>query len=272
MLIQCGFDIEFYIPAPATMLTLLHVHPSLRNQLRQPDNITVTGGQAVDEYVDEHGNLATRITAGYGLLNLSTSFVAEVSGEPDIIHWNGWQHPVETLPPETLPYLLPSRYCEVDLLTPIAWDLFGHLPLGWARIQGILDWVHGKVLFGYRFARPTKTALETFTERTGVCRDFQHLAIAFCRAMNIPARYASGYLGDIGVPLSDTPMDFSAWFEVYLDDRWWTCDARHNQPRIGRILMSTGRDAVDAAITTTFGSSTLNRFIVVTDEIKEQSA
>ena len=268
MLIQCGFDIEFDVPEPATMLTLLRVHPSLRQQLHQPDTLLVTGGETRDEFVNEFGNLASRVTAGFGPLHLSTRFVAEVSGEPDAVNWNAWQHPVEALPAETLLYLLPSRYCEVDLMTPIAWDLFGHLPPGWPKVQGILNWVHEKVLFGYRFARPTKTALDTFNERAGVCRDFQHLAITFCRCLNIPARYASGYLGDIGIPPPPpSPMDFSAWFEVYLDDRWWTCDARHNQPRIGRILMSTGRDAVDAAITTTFGSSTLKDFVIITDEI-----
>ena len=269
MLVQCGFDIEFHLPEAATILTLLRVHPSLGQQLRQPDTMKVVGGELHDEFVDSFGNLAARVTAGFGSLYLSTRFVTEVSGEPDAVNINGWQHPVEALPAATLPYLLSSRYCEVDLMSPIAWDLFGHLPLGWAKVQGILDWVHQKVQFGYRFARPTKTALDVFNERTGVCRDFQHLAITFCRCLNIPARYASGYLGDIGIePTPGAPMDFSAWFEVYLDDRWWTCDARHNKPRIGRILMSTGRDAADAAITTTFGTSELKNFVVITDEIR----
>ncbi|HEV3150154.1 MAG TPA: transglutaminase family protein, partial [Acidobacteriaceae bacterium] len=186
---------------------------------------------------------------------------------PDAAGTYAVEHPVGELPTDTLQFLLASRYCEVDLLSPIAHDLFGGIAPGWPRVQAICGWVNWKVEFGYPYARPTKTALEVFTERRGVCRDFQHLAITFCRAMNIPARYATGYLGDIGVPPSDTPMDFSAWFEVYLGDRWWTMDARHNHPRIGRVLMATGRDASDVALTTAFGSATLKKFFVVSDEV-----
>ena len=164
-------------------------------------------------------------------------------------------------------FLLGSRYCETDRLSDFAWRQFGQTPLGWARVQAICDWVHRKVTFGYNFARSTKTALDVYTERLGVCRDFQHLAIAFCRALNIPARYATGYLGDIGVPAAPFPMDFSAWFEVFLENRWWAFDARHNQARIGRILMATGRDAADVAITTSFGTTRLTKFEVVTDEV-----
>jgi transglutaminase-like putative cysteine protease len=174
--------------------------------------------------------------------------------------------PVQELPAETLQYLMPSRYCEVDLLSPAAVELFGDVPRGWQRVQAICDWVHMKVTFGYPFARPTRTALDVFTERIGVCRDFQHLAVTFCRCLNIPARYATGYLGDIGVPPSPSPMDFSAWFEAYLEDRWWTFDARHNVPRIGRVLMATGRDATDVALTTSFGRAALTHFEVTTLE------
>ena len=174
--------------------------------------------------------------------------------------------PVGELPAETLRYLMASRFCEVDLLSPIAVELFGDAPRGWGRVKAVCDWVYSNVTFSYPQARPTRTALDVFTERVGVCRDFQHLAITFCRAMNIPARYTAGYLGDIGVPPSG-PMDFSAWFEAYLEDRWWTFDARHNQARIGRVLLATGLDATDVAITTSFGSSRLTHFEVVTDEI-----
>jgi len=177
------------------------------------------------------------------------------------------QLPLLDLPPETLRFLLASRYCETDLMSDTAISLFGHTTPGWARVQAIVEWVHNHVTFGYQFARPTKTALEVFQERQGVCRDFQHLAISFCRSMNIPARYATGYLGDIGVPFSPAPMDFSAWFEVYLEDRWWAFDARHNHPRIGRILMGTGRDAADVALTTSFGRMDLVKFLVISDEV-----
>jgi transglutaminase-like putative cysteine protease len=177
---------------------------------------------------------------------------------------------VQELPTETLRFLLASRYCEVDRLSDTAWNLFGNIAPGWGRVQAVCDWVNRHVTFGYPFARPTRTALEVSIERQGVCRDFQHLAIAICRALHIPARYATGYLGDIGVP-PNLPMDFSAWFEVYLGNRWWAFDARNNQPRIGRILMATGRDAADVAITTSFGQSWLKSFSVITDEVQDAS-
>jgi transglutaminase-like putative cysteine protease len=135
-------------------------------------------------------------------------------------------------------------------------------------VQAICDWVHEKVTFSYPQARPTRTALDVYTERVGVCRDFQHLAVTLCRSLNIPARYATGYLGDIAVPPSNTPMDFSAWFEVFLEGRWWTCDARHNAPRVGRVLLATGLDATDVAITTIFGPNFLAGFQVITEELK----
>ena len=190
------------------------------------------------------------------------------SGAPDPVSLDAREVPVEDLPTETLRFLMASRFCEVDLLSPVAVELFGNAPRGWRRVQAICDWIYSKVTFSYPNARPTRTALGVFTERIGVCRDFQHLAVTFCRALNIPARYATGYLGDIGVPPSG-PMDFSAWFEAYLEDRWWTFDARHNHPRIGRVLLATGLDATDVAITTSFGSARLSHFEVVTDEIAD---
>jgi transglutaminase-like putative cysteine protease len=178
---------------------------------------------------------------------------------------------VGELPDEVLRFLMNSRYCEVDRFSNIAYELFGHLAPGWGRVQAICDWVHSKVVFNYQHARPTKTAMDVFTERVGVCRDFQHLAIVFCRALNIPARYATGYLGDIGVPVV-LPMDFSAWFEVWLENCWWTFDARNNQPRMGRVLMATGLDAADVAMTTSFGRADLKHFFVVTEEETPASA
>lgn len=188
------------------------------------------------------------------------------SGEPDPADLSACEWPVADLPNEMLLFLLSSRYCEVDLFSNIAFELFGHIEPGWGRVQAICDWVNSKVTFNYQQARPTKTAMDVYTERVGVCRDFQHLAITFCRALNIPARYATGYLGDIGVP-PRLPMDFSAWFEVWLGDRWWAFDARNNEPRIGRILMATGRDAADVALTTSFGQANLSYFFVVTEEV-----
>jgi transglutaminase-like putative cysteine protease len=267
MKIRLGYDIAFETPREVAVVALLHVHPTRVPDLLEPDVLHTNDGVARDEYVDSFGNRCTRLVVPAGELELRASTLIEDSGLPDAAGTNAVEHPVAELPTETLQFLLASRYCEVDLLSPIAHDLFGGIAPGWPRVQAICGWVNWKVEFGYPYARPTKTALDVYTERRGVCRDFQHLAITFCRAMNIPARYATGYLGDIGLYVPPAPMDFSAWFEVYLGNRWWTLDARHNQPRIGRVLMATGRDAADVALTTAFGSATLKRFFVVSDEV-----
>jgi transglutaminase-like putative cysteine protease len=268
MLIRLGFDMEFLLPQPAAMLAMLCVHPSCEPHLREPDMIYLDPFVKSERYTDRFGNTCTRFLAPAGALRLWNSTLVEVSGEPDAVNPQARQHLVEELPSDNLIYLLNSRYCEVDRLSNVATDLFGGTAPGWGRVQAIVDWVHSKVEFGYQHARATRTALDVYTERVGVCRDFQHLAITFCRCMNIPARYATGYLGDIGVPVSAAPMDFSAWFEVYLENRWWTWDARNHVPRIGRVLVATGRDAADVAITTSFGAAELKKFAVVTDEVK----
>lgn len=267
MLIRLGYDIQFQVPLRAPMVVLLNVHPSRERDLREPDELVIEPQVSVQKYLDSFGNRCSRFVAPAGSVRLSNSTLIEDSGELDPQDTTAREIPVEELPAETLRCLLASRYCEVDLLSNIAVELFGHITPGWGRVQAICDWVHSKVTFGYNFARSTKTALDVYTERLGVCRDFQHLAIAFCRALNIPARYATGYLGDIGVPAAPFPMDFSAWFEVFLENRWWAFDARHNQARIGRILMAVGRDAADVAITTSFGATRLTKFEVVTDEV-----
>jgi transglutaminase-like putative cysteine protease len=234
--------------------------------LREPDEPRITPAVPITEYEDSYGNVCTRFVAPAGHLQLYHSTLIEDSGEPDAVHPEARQLLVEDLPPDVLRFLLPSRYCEVDRLLDTAGFLFGNTPFGWARVQAVCDWVQANVEFGYAFASPTKTALDLYSDRRGVCRDFQHLAITFCRCLNIPARYATGYLGDIGIPPAG-PMDFSAWFEAYLEGQWWTFDARNNIPRIGRVLMATGRDAADVAITTSFGTSWLKNFTVVTDEV-----
>jgi transglutaminase-like putative cysteine protease len=239
--------------------------------LLQPDTLRTEPLVEVTTYLDTFGNRCARFTAPQGTLRLSGSTLIRDSGAPDRVNLAAREIPVSDLPHDLLQYLLNSRYCEVDRFSNVAFELFGHLAPGWGRIQAICDWVHWKVAFNYQQARPTKTALDVYTERVGVCRDFQHLAITFCRALNVPARYATGYLGDIGVPRCD-PMDFSAWFEVYLDHEWWTFDARNNQPRVGRILMATGRDASDVAMTTSFGQADLRSFSVVTEEESETPA
>ncbi len=272
MLIRLGYDIRFDIPRDVPVVALLNVHPSRERDLREPDDLQIEPALPIEKYLDSFGNHCCRFVAPAGTLRLHSTTLIEDSGEPDFQDPSAREIPVGDLPPEILQFLLPSRYCEVDLLSNTAAELFGHLAPGWGRVQAVLDWVNQRVTFGYGYARPTKTALDVYTERVGVCRDFQHLSIAFCRALNIPARYVTGYLGDIGVPLSPSPMDFSAWFEVYLEGRWWTCDARHNIRRIGRVLMATGRDAADVAITTSFGSTRLTQFTVITDEVKVEES
>ncbi len=269
MLIRLGYDIQFDVPMATAVVAMLNVHPSRDANLLEPDVLRTDPEVPIELYRDSFGNVCSRLVAPAGGVRIYNRTLVEDSGLPDPVGLDAAFVPVEKLPVEVLRYLLASRYCEVDLLSNTAVELFGHTQPGWERVQAICAWVNRKVLFGYHFARPTRTALDVYTERVGVCRDFQHLAIAFCRALNIPARYATGYLGDIGVPISPTPMDFSAWFEVYLGDRWWTLDARHNMSRIGRVLMAVGRDAADVAITTSFGLTPLRSFTVITDEVPE---
>ena len=268
MQIRLGYDIQFDIPARTSVIALLNIHSSKVKDLLEPDRLRIEPELQQECYTDSFGNYCTRVTAEPGQIRFFNSTLIEDSGEVDPVSPDAREVPVAELPHDTLQFLLGSRYCEVDLLSEIAADLFGGVAPGWNRVQAICDWVHNKVRFGYAYARPTKTALDVFTERTGVCRDFQHLAITFCRCVNIPARYATGYLGDIGVPPLPSAMDFSAWLEVYLEDRWWAFDARFNVPRIGRVLMATGRDAADVALTTSFGSTWLRKFDVVAEEGK----
>lgn len=266
MLIRIGYDMTFEVAVNVAMVAHLNVHPSRRQDLREPDQLQLDPRVDIDPYIDGFGNEASRFVVPPGKIRLHNSTLIEDSGEPNWYDPQAPEVPVENLPHEALKYLLPSRYCEIDLLSNTAVELFGGVPRGAQRVQTICDWVQRNVTFGYQFARPTRTALGVYTERVGVCRDFQHLAVTFCRCLNIPARYATGYLGDIGVPPAG-PGDFSAWFEAYLGDRWWTFDARFNTPRIGRVLMATGRDATDVAITTAFGNAVLLDFQVFADEV-----
>jgi transglutaminase-like putative cysteine protease len=268
MLIRAGYDISIQCDSETPLMALLSVHPSRAQDLRTPAIITSSGSSLLVGSLDWFGNLRTRTIAPAGELRLSTDFVIQDSGLPDEVAPWASEVPIAQLPDEAMTFLLGSRYCETDRLSELAWSLFGGTPRGWNRVQAIVDYVHNRLTFGYQFARSTRTAWEAHEERVGVCRDFAHLAVALCRCMNIPARYATGYLGDIGIPPVAAPMDFSAWFEVFLGGRWFTFDARHNRPRVGRILMARGRDAADCAITTSFGQSRLVNFKVVTDEVQ----
>jgi transglutaminase-like putative cysteine protease len=250
---------------------MLYTHPSRAATLVGREHVRCEPHIPITTFIDGFGNRCGRIHAPQGTLRLLNHGVCRDSGQPDEINWNARQVNIDRLPPETLRFLMQSRYCETDKLSDIAWTLFGNTTPGWGRVQAVCDWVHNNVQFGYQFARPTKSAFDVYTERQGVCRDFTHLLVTFLRCLNIPARYATGYLGDIGVPANPSPMDFSAWTEVYLDNRWYTFDARHNTPRIGRIVMARGRDATDVALTTSFGSSKLLSFNVTTEEIPEDA-
>src|SRR5215213_4098706 len=271
MKIQAGYRIAFEHLQPTPMLLMLHVHPSRMPDLITPDDLMCDPPVERRQYRDAFGNTCTRLLAPAGRLELSTDFLIHDSGLHDPVAPEAVQQPVEELPDDVLVYLLGSRYCDTDQLSDIAWRLFGGVQGGWARVQAICDYVHERIRFNYDDACSTRTAWQGHNEQVGVCRDFAHLAITLCRCMNIPARYCTGYLGDIGIAPVDAPMDFSAWFEAYLDGRWYTFDARHNVPRIGRILMATGRDATDVAISTSFGPTSLADFSVTTDEFRDTS-
>ncbi|MDM0019693.1 transglutaminase-like domain-containing protein [Variovorax saccharolyticus] len=270
MLIRIGFDIELGVTAPTALIYMLQLHPSRAADLQGMENLTISPPLRTDHYTDSFNNHCARVAVPLGVnrVRLRNEAVVFDTGWPDPVSYGAIEHAPADLPVETLQFLLPSRYCEVDSeLLQFAWAQFGGVPQGWQRVQAICDFVHRHLRFDYQCARATRTALEAFRERVGVCRDFTQLAITLCRCMNIPARYVTGYLGDIGIPPVPYPMDFSAWFEVYLGDRWHTFDARHNTPRIGRVVIARGRDAADVPITMVFGLNTLERFEVTTDEV-----
>ena len=268
--IAIAYDIALNVQSPSLLLGALSVHASRQKDLLAPEVFRVQPPLPLKQYQDTFGNRITHIAipAGVQTIRLTNQAVVRDSGLLDPQPWQAVQHPVNELPFVTLPYILPSRYCDFDGdLLAFAWSQFGQTPLGWARVRAICDYVHQHIRFDYMQARATRSAREAWQERVGVCRDFSHLAVALCRSMNIPARYVTGYLGDIGIAPLPGPMDFSAWFEVYLGGQWHTCDARHNVPRIGRVLMAVGRDAADVPITMVFGNSTIEHFEVATDEL-----
>ncbi len=262
MQLRAGFEISIRCEYDTPLVALLSVHPSRAADLRSPADITTDHDLPRWTFTDPFGNTCLRTTAPAGLLSLETSFLIEDSGLPDSIVEDAREVPVDALPDAVMPYLLGSRYCETDKLSPVAWSLFGTTPRGWPRVDAIVRYVHDTIRFGYEFASPTMSAWDVYRERRGVCRDFVHLAVAFCRCMNIPARYCSGYLPSVGSEAEIAPMDFTAWMEAYLGDRWVVLDPRYAAPRVGRIAVAYGRDAADTAIYTTYGPSSLERFHV----------
>jgi len=273
MFIKIGFDITLRLFVPTPIIYLLRVHDSRNADLVVPENFRIEPGLPSEEFFDQFGNLCGRVSAPASEVRFVNEAIIRDTGELDVYAPNAVQHEVEELPVDTLAFLLPSRYCEVDSdLLDFAWQTFGGTSPGWSRVQSICDFVHGHVRFDYQQARVDRTARDAFRERVGVCRDFMHLAITLCRCMNIPARYATGYLGDIGIPPAPFPMDFSAWFEVYLGGHWHTFDARHNCRRIGRVLLARGRDAADVPITMMFGKNCLVNFNIITEELSSTAA
>jgi transglutaminase-like putative cysteine protease len=269
MQIRLGYELIYDFPQPTPMILALSIHFSRASDIIIPDFVTTSPVVPIGGYRDLFGNWCTRAVAPGGRFQIKTDALIRDSGQPDKISPDALQHAVQDLPEETLVFLLGSRYCETDLLSQAAWDLFGYSQPGWARVQAICDYVHSRIAFDYQRARATRTAWEAYNEGVGVCRDYTHLAVAFCRCLNIPARYCTGYLGDMGMPPPYGVGDFAAWFEVYLGGSWHTFDARNNVPRIGRVLLAHGRDASDVAIATTFGPNILESFKVWTDEVTE---
>jgi transglutaminase-like putative cysteine protease len=267
MHIRAGYEIAFRTLQPTPIILMLTVHPSRAQDLLTSDEITSLPSVPMRQYRDGFGNICTRVVAPAGLTEFRADIIIRDSGMPDEAMSSAQQHPIDQLPDDTLIYLLGSRYCDTQKLSDFAWQTFGTTTPGWERVQAICDFVHNHITFGYAHARADRTASDGLRERVGVCRDFTQLAITLCRCMNIPARYCTGYLGDIGVEPDPNPMDFSAWFEVYLGNRWFTFDARHNHPRIGRVVIARGRDAADVAISTSFGSAMLEKFKIITHEV-----
>ena len=267
MKFRVGYELQYMFPQATPVMMMLNVHYTRVSDMERPDHIVISPSVPISGYRDGFGNWCSRILAPAGAMSISTDTVINDTGLPDPAAPDAGQVLVHELPEETLVFLLASRYCDSDRMLDLAWKLFGQTNPGWARVQAICDFVHERIAFGYEHARVTRTASEAYEDKRGVCRDYAHLAIAFCRALNIPARYCTGYLSDIGTPLPYPPGDFAAWLEAYIGGQWHMFDPRNNVPRIGRVLMARGRDAADVAITTTFGPNTLKSFRVWTDVV-----
>lgn len=277
MEIRVGYRIEITTTQPLSCMTLLDPHPSRGGDVVGAPTPRVTSlvdgtDVPVREYTDGFGNRCRRLMVPTGGALFTNDMIVRDAGVPDQWDKDAPEVPPDDLPSEVIEYMLSSRYCEVDELSATAWSLFGNFAPGWNRVQQICNYVNAQIRFDYQFARNTRTAAQAMNERVGVCRDFTHLAIALCRAMNIPARYCNGFLGDIGVPPDPAPMDYNAWFEAYLGGKWYVFDARHNVPRIGRILVARGRDAADIPMIHTFGPHVLQRFEIVTEEVIAEAA
>jgi transglutaminase-like putative cysteine protease len=267
MQFRIGYELIYIFPQPTPIILVVNTHYSRAFDMVTPDRLITEPWVPIADYRDLFGNWCKRTFAPAGRFRLTADAVINDSGQPDQVVLAAGQDSVQNLPEESLAYLLGSRYCETDLLSEAAWQLFGGTASGYAKVQAICDFVHSHITFDYQNANATRSAAQVFQQRSGVCRDYAHLAITFCRCMNIPARYCTGYLSDLGTPLPYPVGDFAAWFEAWIGGRWHLFDPRNNVPRVGRILMARGRDASDVAIATTFGPNTLESFRVWTDQI-----
>jgi transglutaminase-like putative cysteine protease len=269
MQLRAGFELIYRFPQATPIILVVNIHDSRAADIVVPDQLVTEPAVPISGYRDAFGNRCNRVVAPAGRLRLTADCVIRDGGQPDERVFGASEESVQDLPEGLLVFLLGSRYCETDLLSDTAWQLFGGVAPGYARVQAICDYVHHHIAFDYQNARATRTAAEAFREQTGVCRDYAHLAIAFCRCLNIPARYCTGYLSDLGTLPPYGVGDFAAWFDVWIGGRWHTFDPRNNVPRVGRVLMARGRDAADVAIATTFGPNVLEGFRVWTDEIAD---
>lgn len=252
---------EFGFDAPLTTSAVLQVAPSFEPtvQIRHERWDTDADHHG---YIDLYGNRCERFTVPPGPSRLAYEAEVVVTAPRDVIEPDAPETPSAALPDECLSFVLPSRFCLPDELGNEAWQRFGELTPGWGRVQAVVDCVHDLIEFDYEASNPWTTAADALRERRGVCRDYAHLAISFCRALNIPSRYVFGYISDVGVPAPTEPMDFAAWFEAYLDGEWRTFDPRNNTPRVGRVVVGRGRDAADVALVTSLGALPLTAFEV----------
>ena len=269
MRLKLGCALSYDLPQPTPMNLLLNVHSSRAKDIEIPDLMVTDPPVPVEQFLDQFGNWCTRLVAPAGRFTIRVDGVIRDDGAPDPIGTGAVQHAVENLPAETLGFLLPSRYCDSDLLLDAAWTHFGGTAPGWARVHAVCTFVHNHIQFNYGHADATRTASKAYDDPRGVCRDYAHLAIAFCRALNIPARYCTGYISDVNQPQPWPAQDFAAWMEVYLGGRWWTFDPRNHDLRYGRVLVARGRDAADVSLTHSFGPHQLVDFTVWVDELPE---
>ncbi|HSH61638.1 MAG TPA: transglutaminase family protein [Acidimicrobiales bacterium] len=261
--VGCEFTFESIGPTPSVWQ--VRARPDDEHRILS-EELEVPAGASSTSYRDGYGNVCDRLVLGEGSNRVRYDATLEVKDTPDEVDPGTPQVPVEDLPDDTLLFLLPSRFCLSDVLHGRAWELFGDGPAGAAKVQAVCDWVHDHIEYAPGSTDPLTTAVQVVESGTGVCRDYAQVGVTFCRSLNIPARYVSGYLPNINASVPEDPMDFCSWFEAYLGGGWWTFDPRNNEPRVGRVVIGRGRDAADVAMVTSFGAPTLQAMKVWAEE------